>query len=71
MKELKRGLRMLKAKGIHVLLDFHALPGVASPNQMFAGRCTSDVQFYVRHEFPFNSLMTKRPYRPRKIITVP
>ncbi|KAF8601196.1 glycoside hydrolase [Ceratobasidium sp. AG-I] len=43
---LKKGLRMLKAKGIHVILDFHALPGVSSANQMFAGRCTTDVQFY-------------------------
>ena len=46
MKWLKKGLRMLKEKGIHVILDHHALPGVASPNQMFAGRCTSDAQFY-------------------------
>jgi uncharacterized protein involved in copper resistance len=50
MKYLKQGLRMLKAKGIHVMLDFHALPGVASANQMFAGRCNTDVQFYVSDE---------------------
>lgn len=47
MQHLQRGLRMLKAKNINAILDFHALPGVASPGQMFAGRCTSDVQFYV------------------------
>ncbi|KDN35654.1 hypothetical protein RSAG8_11397, partial [Rhizoctonia solani AG-8 WAC10335] len=46
LKYLKKGLRMLKQKGIHVLLDFHAMPGVAAPQQMFAGRCTTDVQFY-------------------------
>ncbi|EUC58893.1 glycoside hydrolase family 5 protein [Rhizoctonia solani AG-3 Rhs1AP] len=46
MKYLKKGLGWLKKKGIHVMLDHHALPGVATPNQMFAGRCTGDVQFY-------------------------
>ncbi|KAF8749266.1 glycosyl hydrolase 5 (cellulase A) family [Rhizoctonia solani] len=46
MKYLKKGLGWLKKRGIHVMLDHHALPGVASANQMFAGRCTSDVQFY-------------------------
>ncbi|KAJ1302964.1 hypothetical protein OPQ81_003256 [Rhizoctonia solani] len=46
LKFLKNGLRMLKEKGIHVILDFHAMPGVAAEKQMFAGRCTSDVQFY-------------------------
>ncbi|KAG9097098.1 hypothetical protein FS749_007077 [Ceratobasidium sp. UAMH 11750] len=51
LKYLKQGLRMLKAKGINVILDFHALPGVASPNQMFAGRCTSDVQFYTEKNY--------------------
>ncbi|KAG8739589.1 hypothetical protein FRC10_005417 [Ceratobasidium sp. 414] len=51
MQYLKQGLRMLKAKGINVILDFHALPGVASPNQMFAGRCTSDVQFYTEENY--------------------
>ncbi|KAG8759621.1 hypothetical protein FRC12_009716 [Ceratobasidium sp. 428] len=48
---LKKGLRMLKAKGIHVILDFHALPGVSSANQMFAGRCTSDIQFYTEKNY--------------------
>jgi hypothetical protein len=56
---------MLKAAGIHAILDHHALPGVSSSNffqliifiptycsftstvnQMFAGNCTSNVQFY-------------------------
>jgi len=36
--ELVRGLEQLKKAGIAVILDHHALPGVASPNQMFAGR---------------------------------
>ncbi|KAG8679167.1 hypothetical protein FRC08_017160 [Ceratobasidium sp. 394] len=48
-KYLKQGVRMLKAKGLHVLLDLHALPSVASANQMFAGCCTTDVQFYVSY----------------------
>ncbi|CAE6445319.1 unnamed protein product [Rhizoctonia solani] len=51
MKWLKNGLRMLKAKGIHVMLDHHALPGVSTPNQMFAGHCTSDVQFYTEKNY--------------------
>jgi hypothetical protein len=58
MQYLKRGLRMLKAKGIHVILDFHALPGVASANQMFAGRCTTDVQFYVSYGVNSNLFIT-------------
>ncbi|KAF9038600.1 glycoside hydrolase family 5 protein [Panaeolus papilionaceus] len=44
--ELRRGLQQLTKAGIAVILDHHALPGVASPGQMFAGRCTNDVQFY-------------------------
>ncbi|CUA70591.1 Glucan endo-1,6-beta-glucosidase B [Rhizoctonia solani] len=51
MKHLKKGLGWLKKKGIHVLLDHHALPGVASAKQMFAGRCTSDVQFYTEKNY--------------------
>ncbi|KAL5513348.1 hypothetical protein ACEPAH_3747 [Sanghuangporus vaninii] len=51
IKQLKRGLRQLKAAGIKVILDHHALPGVSSPNQMFAGRCTSDVQFYTDYNY--------------------
>lgn len=44
----QRGLEQLKNAGITVILDHHALPGVQTPGQMFAGRCTSDVEFYVR-----------------------
>ncbi|CUA70583.1 Glucan endo-1,6-beta-glucosidase B [Rhizoctonia solani] len=51
MKYLKQGLGWLKSRGIHVLLDHHALPGVSSANQMFAGRCTSDVQFYTEKNY--------------------
>ncbi|KAG8685732.1 hypothetical protein FRC11_010161, partial [Ceratobasidium sp. 423] len=51
MKWLKKGLRMLKAKGMHVVLDHHALPGVSTPNEMFAGHCTSDVQFYTEKNY--------------------
>jgi len=46
MLRLKEGLKWLKEAGIVAILDHHALPGVAAENQMFAGRCTSDVQFY-------------------------
>ncbi|KAG8706182.1 hypothetical protein FRC09_002543, partial [Ceratobasidium sp. 395] len=42
---------MLKDKGINVILDHHALPGVSSAKQMFAGRCTSDVQFYTPRNY--------------------
>ncbi|KAJ3487873.1 hypothetical protein NLI96_g3230 [Meripilus lineatus] len=42
----RRGLQQLKTAGIHVILDHHALPGVQTAGQQFAGRCTSDVQFY-------------------------
>ncbi|KEP48133.1 glycoside hydrolase family 5 protein [Rhizoctonia solani 123E] len=51
MKYLKKGLAWLKNSGIHVMLDHHALPGVASANQMYAGRCTSDVQFYTEKNY--------------------
>ncbi|CAE7062410.1 unnamed protein product, partial [Rhizoctonia solani] len=51
MKYLKKGLGWLKKRGIHVMLDHHALPGVSSANQMFAGRCTSDVQFYTEKNY--------------------
>lgn len=55
---------MFKAKGLNVILDHHALPGVAASashpiqllvhsdddfvqgGQMFAGNCTSQVEFY-------------------------
>lgn len=46
IKQLKRGLKQLKAAGIRAILDHHALPGVQTPNQQFTGRCTSDVEFY-------------------------
>ncbi|PPQ85403.1 hypothetical protein CVT25_006399 [Psilocybe cyanescens] len=49
--ELKRGLKQLKDAGIAVILDHHALPGVASPGQMFAGRCTNDVEFYTPYNY--------------------
>ncbi|KAJ3512951.1 hypothetical protein NLJ89_g3223 [Agrocybe chaxingu] len=49
--ELRRGLKQLKEAGIPVVLDHHALPGVASPNQMFAGRCTGDAQFYTPYNY--------------------
>ncbi|KIM44393.1 glycoside hydrolase family 5 protein [Hebeloma cylindrosporum] len=49
--ELQRGLRQLSKAGITVILDHHALPGVASPGQMFAGRCTDDVQFYTPYNY--------------------
>ncbi|CAE6429665.1 unnamed protein product [Rhizoctonia solani] len=51
MKYLKKGLGWFKQKGIHVMLDHHALPGVSSANQMYAGRCTSDVQFYTEKNY--------------------
>ena len=34
----REGLGWLKAAGIAVILDHHALPGVQADNQMFAGR---------------------------------
>ena len=34
----REGLKWLKDAGIAVILDHHALPGVSSPGQMFAGR---------------------------------
>ncbi|EJD41194.1 glycoside hydrolase family 5 protein [Auricularia subglabra TFB-10046 SS5] len=46
IKALKRELRNLQRAGVHAILDHHALPGVSSVKQMFAGRCTADVQFY-------------------------
>ncbi|KAG7445155.1 glycoside hydrolase family 5 protein [Guyanagaster necrorhizus] len=49
--QLKRGLRQLKDSGIIAILDHHALPGVQTPNQMFTGRCTSDVEFYTDYNY--------------------
>jgi len=51
IKQLKRGLSQLKAAGIQAILDHHALPGVQTANQMFAGQCTSDVQFYTDYNY--------------------
>ncbi|KAH9824032.1 family 5 glycoside hydrolase [Melampsora americana] len=44
--ELKRGLRQLKAAGLNVQFSMHALPGVATANQNFAGNNTDQVHFY-------------------------
>ncbi|KAH7874015.1 glycoside hydrolase family 5 protein [Lentinula edodes] len=46
LEQLIRGLEQLHAAGIVAILDHHALPGVQTPNQMFTGHCTSDVEFY-------------------------
>jgi len=34
----REGLKWLDDAGIAVIIDHHALPGVAAENQMFAGR---------------------------------
>ncbi|KXN80826.1 Glucan endo-1,6-beta-glucosidase B, partial [Leucoagaricus sp. SymC.cos] len=47
----RRGLKQLKDAGIVAILDHHALPGVQSPQQMFTGRCTTDVQFYTPYNY--------------------
>ncbi|EGG11607.1 family 5 glycoside hydrolase [Melampsora larici-populina 98AG31] len=44
--ELKRGLRQLKGAGVNVLFSMHALPGVSTANQNFAGNNTDQVHFY-------------------------
>ncbi|CAE6350407.1 unnamed protein product [Rhizoctonia solani] len=71
---LKSGLRMLKAKGIHIILDFHAMPGVAAVNQMFAGRCTSDVHFYTEKNYEraltWAAVMTRMVYQDPDFSTV-
>ncbi|KAJ3776353.1 glycoside hydrolase family 5 protein [Lentinula raphanica] len=41
----------LQAAGIVAILDHHALPGVQTPNQMFTGHCTSDVEFYTEPNY--------------------
>jgi hypothetical protein len=46
LDELIRGLEMFKNAGLSVVLDHHALPGVSALNQMFAGNCTDQVEFY-------------------------
>ncbi|CAE6351107.1 unnamed protein product [Rhizoctonia solani] len=74
LEYLKHGLRMLKQKGIHVLLDFHAMPGVAAVNQMFAGRCTADVQFYTERNYEraltWAAIMTNMTYQDPDFSTV-
>lgn len=47
----QRGLSQLQAAGISAILDHHALPGVQTAGQQFTGRCTNDVEFYVRFIF--------------------
>ncbi|KAI0630906.1 glycoside hydrolase family 5 protein [Trametes polyzona] len=51
IKQLQRGLRQLRDAGIGAILDHHAPPGVHSPNQMFTGHCTYDVQFYTEYNY--------------------
>ncbi|KAL1677078.1 glycoside hydrolase superfamily [Schizophyllum commune] len=51
LQQLRRGLLQLKEAGIDVILDHHALPGVQSPNQMFTGNCTTNVQFYTPYNY--------------------
>ncbi|KAF8308760.1 glycoside hydrolase [Clavulina sp. PMI_390] len=46
LDQLIRGLTMLKAAGLWTILDHHALPGVSSAWQPFAGNCTGQVEFY-------------------------
>ncbi|KAH7103510.1 glycoside hydrolase family 5 protein [Auriculariales sp. MPI-PUGE-AT-0066] len=46
MDVLKSRLRYLKGKGLHTVLDLHAVPGVGHVNQQFAGLCTNVVNFY-------------------------
>ncbi|CAE6490971.1 unnamed protein product [Rhizoctonia solani] len=74
LKYLKNGLRMLKAKGIHAILDFHAMPGVAAVQQMFAGRCTNDVQFYKEENYEraltWAAIMTNMTYQDPDFSTV-
>ncbi|KAL0959213.1 hypothetical protein HGRIS_014492 [Hohenbuehelia grisea] len=51
LKHLRRGLKQLQEANLSVILDHHGLPGAQSPNQMFTGRCTEDVQFYNDHNY--------------------
>ncbi|TFK69117.1 glycoside hydrolase family 5 protein [Pluteus cervinus] len=51
LNQLRRGLKQLKDAGIVAILDHHALPGVAASEQQFAGRCTTDLQFYTPHNY--------------------
>ncbi|KAH7103511.1 glycoside hydrolase family 5 protein [Auriculariales sp. MPI-PUGE-AT-0066] len=51
LRVLKARLRYLKKKGIHVVLDLHAVPGVGHKNQQFAGICTDVVKFYTKENY--------------------
>ncbi|KAJ7460773.1 glycoside hydrolase family 5 protein [Mycena latifolia] len=51
LAQLRRGLQQLQNAGIVAILDHHALPGVQTANQMFTGRCTSDVEFYTPYNY--------------------
>jgi len=51
LDQLRRGLKLLQKAGIVAILDHHALPGVQTAGQMFAGRCTSDVEFYTPYNY--------------------
>ncbi|KAI6041889.1 glycoside hydrolase family 5 protein [Pisolithus marmoratus] len=51
LEYLRRGLGWIRDAGMHVILDHHALPGVQTPGQEFAGRCTDDVQFYTPQNY--------------------
>ncbi|KAJ3743758.1 glycoside hydrolase family 5 protein [Lentinula detonsa] len=51
LEQLIRGLQQLQAAGIVAILDHHALPGVQTPNQMFTGHCTTDVEFYTEPNY--------------------
>ncbi|KAJ7708852.1 glycoside hydrolase family 5 protein [Mycena rosella] len=51
LAQLRRGLKQLQNAGIVAILDHHALPGVQTANQMFTGRCTSDVEFYTPYNY--------------------
>ncbi|KAL6297832.1 glycoside hydrolase family 5 protein [Sparassis latifolia] len=48
---LQQGLKWLQDAGIQVILDHHALPGVQTSDQSFAGNCTYNVQFYTEYNY--------------------
>ncbi|KAJ7460760.1 glycoside hydrolase family 5 protein [Mycena latifolia] len=51
LAHLRRGLKLLQKAGIVAILDHHAPPGVQTAGQQFAGRCTSDVEFYTPYNY--------------------
>ncbi|KAH9851872.1 glycoside hydrolase family 5 protein [Lenzites betulinus] len=51
LKQLRRGLQMLKDAGIQAILDHHGPPGVQTAEQSFTGHCTTDVEFYTEHNY--------------------